>query len=95
MYVFQLEFNFKKDIVSHTNFQMFVYYSILFYPFFMIGEILTIFWKLLNFRLSAWHMFMNVGFAAIFILVEPLRLSLAFKGNIKEIVSKLYPKLNI
>jgi hypothetical protein len=67
---------------------MFVYYSILFFPFFLVGEVSTLLWKFNNFDMLAFHLIMNWSFAIVFILIEPIRLSLSFHGNRKEIVTK-------
>lgn len=71
-------------IISHLVFQMLIYYNIYLYPVLAIGTITTLAWKAQNFQMSIFHFIMIVFFDGMLIMLEPVRLSLAYHGNLYE-----------
>ncbi|KAI8835158.1 hypothetical protein BJ741DRAFT_649719 [Chytriomyces cf. hyalinus JEL632] len=77
------------EISSNPHYQLLLYFNVLLFPFWAIGQILVIRWKLVYFNPSLFHTLLMSIFYSFFIAVEPLRLWLGFYGNLKERVPDL------
>ncbi|KND01388.1 uncharacterized protein SPPG_03199 [Spizellomyces punctatus DAOM BR117] len=76
-------------ISSNLPLQVLLYFNLWMFPFWAIGMVITVHWKMKSFMLRSFHRFMIGFLLAVFIPVEIARLWLGYSGNLRERVPEL------